>query len=135
MHDTALGFGYPSDSSREEQQRARDPACGTSPIFVWPPGRACAARWPWNLRPDNVGRWTTRKPIDAAPRARFKSARILPQRVTPTAFGTTGRLGLPSTPAAPPGDPRRAPLNHQSDGEAVPGPQQRRRTGAKLPAT
>ncbi len=61
--------------------------------FVWPPGRACAARWPLNLRPDDVDRWTTWKPIDAAPRARFKLTRTLPQRVTPTAFGTTGRLG------------------------------------------
>ena len=23
--------------------------------FVWPPGRARAARWPWNLLPDGVG--------------------------------------------------------------------------------
>ncbi len=38
----------------------------------------------------------------------------------PMAFGTTGRLGPPPTPAAPPGDPRRAPLSPQSDGEAVP---------------
>ncbi len=42
--------------------------------FVWPPGRACTARWPLNLRSDGVGRWATRMPTGAAPRARFKSA-------------------------------------------------------------
>jgi hypothetical protein len=89
-------------------------------MSVRPPGRACAARWPWNLPPDDVGRWTTRKPIDAAPRAWFKSTRTLPQRAIPTAFGTIGRLRLPPTPGALI-RPRPAP---QSDGEAVSGPQQ-----------
>jgi hypothetical protein len=75
---------------------------------VWPPGRACAARWPWNLPPDDVGRWTTRNPIDAAPRARFKSTRTIPQRAMPTTFGDSDSHQLR---AAPPGDPRRAPLS------------------------
>ena len=94
--------------------------------FDWPPGHACAARWPWNLCPDDMGRRLTRKPIDAAPRVRFKSTRTLPQRVTPTAFGTTGRLGLPSTPAAPPGAlarprPATSQMERQSPGRKANG--------------
>jgi hypothetical protein len=58
------------------------------------------------LRQDDVGRWTSRKPIDVAPRVRFKSSRTLPQRVMPPAtFGTTGRLGLTSTPGCTAGRP------------------------------
>ena len=99
--------------------------------FAWPPGRARAARWPWNLHPDSVGRWTTRKPIDAAPRVRFKSTRTQRQRATPTAFGTIGRLGRPATDWWGTDTPR--PLQRwygtgtprppaQSAGEAISGP-------------
>ncbi len=76
------------------------------------------------MRPDDVGRWTTRKPIDAAPRLRFKSTRTLPQRATPTTFDTIGRLRLPPTPGCNAGATLiRLPLSPQSDGEAVLGPQ------------
>ena len=104
--------------------------------FVWPPGRARAARWPWNLRPDDVGRWTTRKPIDAAPRVRFKSTRTLPQRATPTTFGTIGRLGLPPTPGCTAGATVIRPRSALSRMERqFPARNYWRRTGATLPAT
>jgi hypothetical protein len=61
------------------------------------------------LHPDSVGRWTTRKPIDAAPRVRFKSTRTQRQRATPTAFGTIGRLGPHRLWAAPPVRPSQGP--------------------------
>jgi hypothetical protein len=72
------------------------------------PFGACFARH-GGLRPDDVGRWTTRKPIDAAPRAQFKSTRTLPQRAMPTTFGTPPADS--DSYRAPPGDPRRAPLS------------------------
>ena len=65
--------------------------------FVWPPGRARAARWPWNLCPAGVGHWTTRKPAGAAPGGGLSLNRTLPQRALQKAFGRIGRLGCPPT--------------------------------------
>jgi hypothetical protein len=46
MHYTARCFGYPSASSRAEQQRARDPACGASTLFASQPRRRASTSSP-----------------------------------------------------------------------------------------
>jgi hypothetical protein len=86
-------------------------------LCVWLPGRACAARTTWA-----VGQLGSRS---APPHARCSSGLgLYLKEQCQQHSALQADLDSHRLRAAPPGDPRRAPLSLQSEGEAVPGLQQ-----------